>query len=105
MLKKVVIVLDKIHEWSIKYTGSLAVVPYKDWITMKNRKVQLFIKIQSKKKLDKDVERVSTSYRHLFSGVESMIQLHGVPSIRQVRKVRKQKAISMEVEVFIDTYK
>lgn len=41
MLKEVVIALDNMHEWSIKYSGALVVVPNKDWITMQNSKVQL----------------------------------------------------------------
>lgn len=105
MLKEVVIALEKIHEWSIKYPGELAVVLKKYWITMKDTKVQLHIKIRSKEKLTKDVDRVLASYRHLFNGLKPMIQIHGVPSIEEVRQVRKQEDMSREVQDFFDTYK
>jgi len=89
MLKEAMNALDRIHEWSFKYPGAPMVVPKNDWITMKNTKVQLHIKVQSKDKLTKDVERVHASYRHLFSSLESTIQRHGVPLIGEVRQVRK----------------
>lgn len=44
-------------------------------------------------------------YIHLFSGLDCMIQIHGVPSIREVKHVRKQEDISREVQAFVDTYK
>ena len=34
-----------------------------------------------------------------------MIQLHGVPSIGEIRHVRKQDEISKEVQAFVETYK
>jgi len=64
---------------------------------MKYAKVQLRIKVQSKDKLAKDVERVLASYKHLFSSLESIIQLHGMPAIGKVRQVRKQEEITSEV--------
>lgn len=67
--------------------------------------VQLRIKIQSKEKFTKDVERVLASQIRLFSGLESMIQLRGVPSIEEVEQVRKQEDISKEVQTFVATYK
>lgn len=97
MLKEVVIALDIMHEWSIKYSGAPIVVPKKDWITIQNAKVQLRINIQSRDKLTKDVDWVLASYRYLFSSLESMIQIHLVPSIREVRQVRKHDDISKEV--------
>jgi len=84
MLREVITSLDNIHERSTKYPGALVVFPKKDWITMQNAKVELCIKIQSKYKLAKEVEKVLASYRHLFSGLESMIENHGFPSIREI---------------------
>ena len=45
MLKEAMTALDKIHEWSQKYPEALAIVPRKDWIDMKNTRVQLHIKM------------------------------------------------------------
>lgn len=91
MLKEVMTALVRIHEWFIKYPGALEVVPKKDWITMKNIKVQLCIKVQSKYKPTKDVQRLLASYKHLFSSLELVIQLHGVPPIGEFGQVKKQE--------------
>jgi len=45
LLMEVMITLKSMYEWSIKYPRALTVVPKKDWITIKNSKVQLCIKI------------------------------------------------------------
>lgn len=105
MLKEAMTALDKIHKWFVKYPRAPVVVPKKDWISIQNTKFQLCIKIQSKEKLAKDVDRVITSYRHLFSSLESMIQLHGAPSLGEVGQVRKKDEISKEVQAFVETYK
>jgi len=90
MLKEVITTPNSIHVQSIKYLGAPVVVLKKDWITMQNSKVQLCIKIHSKEKLAKYVDRALGSYKHLFNGLESMIEVHGVPSIGEVRHVRKK---------------
>jgi len=84
MLKEVMIALDKIHEWYEKYPEAPIVVPKKAWIAMQNTRVQLRIKVQSREKLVKDAERVLASYMKLFSNLESVIQLHGSPSIGKI---------------------
>lgn len=45
MLKEAVVTLESMHEWSVKYPRASMIVPKKDWITMKNAKVKLRIKI------------------------------------------------------------
>jgi len=50
MLKEAMTNLDRIHEWSEKYPKAPVVVPRKDWIAMKNTRVLLHIKVQSRKK-------------------------------------------------------
>lgn len=75
MFKEAMTALDRIHEWCEKYLEAPAVVPRKYWIAMQNTRVKIRIKVQSKDKLDKYVERVMASYRQLFSSLESMIQL------------------------------
>jgi len=97
MLKGAMTTFDKIHEWSVKYPGAPMMVPKKDWIPMQNTKVQLRIKIQSKENLMKDVDTVFISYRQLLSDLESIIQIHGVPSKGEVRQMRNQDGISKEV--------
>lgn len=39
------------------------------------------MKVQSKEKLFKDLEKVMTAYEHLISGIDSMAELHHIPSI------------------------
>ena len=105
MLKEVVITIENMHEWSIKYPRAPTVFPKKDWITTQNAKVQLCVKIQSKQKLGNDVDRVLASYKHMFNGLESTIQIHGVPSIREVGQENKQEDISNEVQTIVHTCK
>ena len=51
------------------------------------------------------MERVLASYKHLFSVLELVIQLHGVPVIGEIGLVRKQEEITSEVQAFIETFK
>lgn len=88
MLKETMTSLDRIHEWSKKYSKAPTVVPRKDWIAMQNTRVQLHVKVQSREKLAKDAERVLASYRQFSNSLESMIQLHGAPSIGEIRRVK-----------------
>jgi len=48
---------------------------------------------------------VLASYRHLFCGLESIIEIHGVLSIGEIWQVRKQEDISQEVQAFVNTYR
>jgi len=105
MLKEAVTTLDKIHEWSKKHPKAPVVVPKKDWIALQNTRVQLRIKVQSREKLAKDAERALASYRQLFSSLESVIQLHGSPSIGEIGQLRNQEEINNEVQAFIETYR
>lgn len=66
---------------------------------------ELYIKIQSKEKLAKDEDMVLVSYRYPFCILESMIEIHRVPSIEEVEHVRKWEDISREEQAFADTYK
>lgn len=45
MLRDAMTTLGKIDKWYEKYPEALAMVPRKDWITMKNSMVQLCIKV------------------------------------------------------------
>lgn len=50
------------------------------------------------------MDRVLASYKHLFNGLDSMIKIHGVLTIKEVGHVRKHEYISQEVQAFIDTH-
>lgn len=60
--------------------------------------------MKSREKLAKDAERELASYRQLFSSLESVIQLHGSPSIGEIGQVRNQEEINNEVQAFVETY-
>jgi len=61
--------------------------------------------VQSREKLVKYVERVLDSYRQLFNSLESVIQLHGSPSIGEIGQVKNQEEINNEVQAFVETYR
>ena len=39
------------------------------------------MKVQSKEKLLKDLKKVMTAYEHLISDIDSMVELHHIPSL------------------------
>jgi len=49
IMKEVLVDIDSMHEWCIKYIGAQKVVPKKEWITMKNDKVSSTLRSSRKK--------------------------------------------------------
>ena len=56
-------------------------LPRKDWICTQNDKFQIWMKVQSKDKLVKDLEKVMFAYEHLISDIDSMDEVHHIPSL------------------------
>ena len=56
-------------------------LPRKDWIFTQNDKVQIRISVQSKEKLVKDLEKAMSAYEHLISRIDSMAEVHFIPSL------------------------
>ena len=73
-------------EWVNRYPQAQDTFPRKDWIRTQNNKVKIIMKVQSKENLFKDLEKVVTSYEHLISGIESMAELHHIPSLGTLGK-------------------
>ena len=61
--------MDNILDLTNKYSEAPNTLPKKDLITTKNDKVQLRMRIQSRDKLAKDVDKFISSYNHLLSGL------------------------------------
>lgn len=58
MLKHTITVIDNIHEWNTQYPDALEKPPRKDWITLKDDKIIIFIKVHSFDKLSKYLNKV-----------------------------------------------
>ena len=67
--------------WMVWYPQAPENLPKKDWIHTQDAKVQIWIKMQSKDKLSKDLDKVMAAYEHLISGIDSMHILHHIPSL------------------------
>ena len=80
-LKEATTTLDIIIEWTSRYLQAPDTLPKKNWIHTQNDKVQIRMKVQSKEKLFKDLEKVMTAYEILISGIDSMAELHHIPSL------------------------
>ena len=80
-LNKASVPLDRLIEWIGRYPQALEKLPKKDWIHTQDAKVQICIKMQSKEKLSKDLEKVMAAYENLISGIDSMHELHHIPSL------------------------
>ena len=80
-LKEASKTLNRILEWKNRYPQAPKNFPRKGWIHTQNEKVQICMKVQSKEKLFKDLETVMTTYENLISGIDSMTEMHHIPSL------------------------
>ena len=80
-LKEALAALDKMINWTVQYQQAPENVPRKDWGHTQDAKVQIRMKMQSKDKLAKDLDKVVSAYNHLISGIDSMNALHHIPSL------------------------
>ena len=78
--------MDRMMEWKTQYPQAPEKVPKKDWIHKQDAKVQIRMKMQSKDKLSKDLDKVMSAYEHLISDIDSMHNLHHIPSLGALDK-------------------
>ena len=78
-LKEASAALDKMLDWTVRYPQAPKHFPKKDWIHMQDAKVQIRMKMQSKDKLSKDLDKVMAAYKHIISDIDSMHILHHIP--------------------------
>ena len=80
-LKEALAALDRMMDWTVRYPQAPEHFPKKDWIHTQDAKVQIRMKMQSKDKLSKDLDKVMAAYEHLISGIDSMHLLHHITSL------------------------
>ena len=59
------------------------------------------MKIQSKDKLVKDVERVMSAYGHLISGIDSMDEIHHIPSLGVLDTEKAREEVIQDIQTFL----
>ena len=75
------------------------------WIHTQDAKVHIQIKMQSKDKLSKDLEKVMSAYEHLISGIDSMHILHHIPSLGTLDEGKTWEKVNQEIESFLQPIK
>ena len=80
-LKEASAALDKMMNQTVQYPQVPEHLPKKDQIHTQDAKFQIRMKMQSKDKLSKDLEKVMSSYDHLISGIDQIHTLHHIPSL------------------------
>ena len=100
-LKEASTVLDKILEWSNKYPQDPTTFPRRDWIATQNEKVQFRMKVQSKENLIKDMEKVMLPCEHFISGIDSMAEVHHIPSLGALGEEKTWEEVSNYIQIFL----
>ena len=100
-LKEASTALDSMLEWSNTYLQAPDTLPRKDWICTQNDKVQIRMKIQSKDKLVKDVEKMMFSYEHLIIGIDSMVEVHHIPSLGALDIEKTREEVTQDIQTFL----
>ena len=59
------------------------------------------MKVQSKEKLFKDLEKVMTAYEHLISDIDSMVELHHIHSLGTLGKDKTWEQVNQEIQAFL----
>ena len=59
------------------------------------------MKIQSKDKLTKDLDKVVFAYNHLISGIDSMNALHHIPSLGALDETKDWEQVNQEIQSFL----
>ena len=72
--------------------------PKKDWIHTQDAKVQIHMKMQSKDKLSKDLDKVMSSYDHLISGIDLMHTLHHIPTLGALDERKTWEQVDQEIQ-------
>ena len=93
--------MDRMIEWKNRYPQAPETFPKKYWIHTQNDKVQIRIKVQSKEKLFKYLEKVMTAYENLISDIDSMAELHHIPSLSTLGKEKTWEQVNQEIQAFL----
>ena len=84
------------------YQQALDTLPRKYWIGTQNHKVQIRIKVQSKEKLIKDLEKLMSTYEHLISAIDSMAEVHHIPSLGALGEEKTWEEIAKYIQEFLE---
>ena len=63
------------------------------------------MKMQSKDKLSKDLDKVMSSYDHLISGINSMHTLHHIHSVGELDEGKTWEQVDQEIQSFLQPIK
>ena len=59
------------------------------------------MKVQSKEKLIKDLEKVMSAYEHFISGIDLMLEVHHIPSIGALGEEKAWEEVSNDLQTFL----
>ena len=97
--------MDRMMDWTTWYPQAPEHLPKKDWIHTQDAKVQIRMKMQSKDKLSKDLDKVMAAYEHLISGIDSMHILHHIPSLGALDEMKTWDQLDQEIQSFLQPIK
>lgn len=100
-LKEASTALDNMLEWLSIYPQAPDTLPRKDWDCTQNDKVQIQMKMQSKDKLVKDLEKVMSSYEHLISRINSMDETHFILSPGTLDTEKTREEVAQNIQTFL----
>ena len=88
-------------DWIAWYPQAPEHLARKDWIHTQDAKVQIRMKMQSKDKLSKDLDKVMSAYEHLISGIDSMHTLHHIPLLGALDEAKTWDQLDQEIQSFL----
>ena len=100
-LKEASTALDRMMDSTTRYPQAPEHVPKKDWIRTQDAKVQIRMKMQSKDKLSKYLDKVMSAYEHLISSIDSMHTLHHIPSLGALDEEKTWDPLDQEILSFL----
>ena len=89
--------MDRMMDWTVQYPQAPEHFPKKDWIHTHDAKVQIRMKMQSKDKLSKDLDKVMAAYEHLINDIDSMHILHHIPSLGALDEGKAWEQVDQEI--------
>ena len=93
--------LDRMMDWTAWYPRAPEHLPKKDWIHTQDAKFQIRMKMQSKDKLSKDLDKVMSAYEHLISDIDSMHILHHIPSLGALDEGKTWEQLDQQIQSFL----
>ena len=62
----------------------------------------MWMKLQSRDELAKDVDKVMTAYEHLISGIKSMAEVHHIPSMVTLTQKKAREEVIQYIQSFLE---